>query len=144
MISLDWCRPKDPPISLGAASILATLKQKQLDFLHFQYNVNDPKFKVKDIISEVEQYISRDDTLLGIGAYIWNEHHIQEILKCLRSNSKAKLLIGGPQVSYCGRRLDDLYPGAHIFIRGSGAARIWLKRGGKPLSIIINETHQKL
>lgn len=54
-----------------------------------------------------------------MGAYVWNEAHIQHILKNIVAEGfPGQIILGGPQISYTSNNLEKLYPEAHIFIRG--------------------------
>ena len=101
LLSLDWCRPKDPPISLGAASILTQLQKGGVAATALQYNVNDPKFDSDAVVNCVFAQKPDRRTLLGIGAFVWNEPHLQRILSLLRQyRFPGSILLGGPQISY--------------------------------------------
>lgn len=118
-LSLDWCRPKDPPISLGAASILSHLRKHEIDATPLSYNVNSPDFNTEAVIQDVFANNPNKHTLLGIGAFVWNEKSLQDILFKLHGyNFPGKILLGGPQVSYAAENLDEYYPLADIFCRG--------------------------
>jgi len=58
--------------------------------------------------------------LLALGVYVWNESHVQEIIKTVRNRGfKGSIVLGGPQISYVGKGdLVGLYPRADYFIRG--------------------------
>mgnify|MGYP003387918779 CR=1 FL=1 len=47
MIALDWTRPKDPPLSLGHASIFANLIRHKIDVQARSWAVNAPGFDLK-------------------------------------------------------------------------------------------------
>jgi len=118
-LSLDWCRPKDPPISLGAASIISHLRKHKVDVTPLSYNVNSPHFDTDAVIQDIFASSPNEHTLLGIGAFIWNETTLQDILSKLHSyNFPGKVLLGGPQVSYATANLEEYYPLANIFCRG--------------------------
>lgn len=118
MVALDWTRSKDPPISLGHASILANLQRFHIDATSRAYSVNHQHFKAQ----EVSDYIlsnSDVDTDVALGAFVWNEKAMQEILDTLRKEGfPGRIIIGGPQVSYVKRGLEKYYPQADIFVRG--------------------------
>ena len=56
-LSLDWCRPKDPPISLGAASIVSHLRSHNVDVSSVSYNVNSPQFDTDAVVHGILQAI---------------------------------------------------------------------------------------
>src|SRR5476649_629849 len=83
--SLDWTRPKDPPLSLGHASILANLRKHNVSVIPGSWAVNDPKFtyqKTRDFILEHAD----DKTDVALGAFVWNEIATQKILSDLKKN----------------------------------------------------------
>ena len=118
-LSLDWCRPKDPPISLGAASIVSHLRSHNVDVAPLSYNVNSPQFDTDVIVHDIFASNPNECTLLVIGAFIWNETNLQDILSKLRQYKfPGKILLGGPQVSYATSNLEEYYPLVDIFCRG--------------------------
>lgn len=118
-LSLDWCRPKDPPLSLGAASILTSLVKAGIDSTPLSYNVNTSCFQVEEALDDVFALQPDKYTLLGLGAFVWNERHIQRMLTGLTQHRfPGKILVGGPQISYCTGNLEYYYPQADIFCRG--------------------------
>ena len=84
MVALDWTRPKDPPMSLGHASILANLVKHGIEVLEKSYSVNHANFQVDNVIDFVLNNSSKDTTDFGIGAFVWNEIHVQKIIKTLK------------------------------------------------------------
>ena len=119
LLSLDWCRPKDPPISLGAASILTQLQKGGVAATALQYNVNDPKFDSDAVVNCVFAQKPNRRTLLGIGAFVWNEPYLQRILSLLRQyRFPGAILLGGPQISYTTCNPTVHYPTVDVFCRG--------------------------
>lgn len=118
LISLDWTRPKDPPMALGHASILAKMRQKDFPVIERSYAVNKPEFSTNSVVEFILQN-SKQNTDLAIGAFIWNENALQTILAQIRGEGfKGRIILGGPQVSYVKSGVDHYYPSADIFIRG--------------------------
>lgn len=117
-VALDWTRPKDPPLSLGQASILAALKHHNIPHTAKAWSVNQPTFS----IAEVQQFIMKnasEKTDLALGAYVWHEPQTQTLLKNLkRDGFPGHIILGGPQISYVKCDLEKFYPEADIFIRG--------------------------
>lgn len=118
LIALDWTRPKDPPLSLGHASICAFAKKSNINYDQRSWSVNSPHFSAK----EVSNYImnsNKKNSDVAFGVYIWNENEIQKILNNLKSDSfMGRIMLGGPQISYTKQNLELLYPQADVFIRG--------------------------
>ena len=107
LISLDWVRNKDPKVSLGHGSILAKLfADKQLqdndfEIKSFEYDVKDSFQFFDDFCYDVAlKSSSNKPDMIAMGAFVWNEAHIQKILAFLRNdlNYNGKLTLGGPQV----------------------------------------------
>ncbi len=79
LIALDWIRPKDPPMSLGVASIKAMLEQRAVSNITSSWSVTNADFHPK----RITQYILENQdqqTDLAIGAFVWNEDAVQLIL----------------------------------------------------------------
>jgi radical SAM superfamily enzyme YgiQ (UPF0313 family) len=118
LLSMDWTRPKDPPMSLGQASILANLRQYNIDVIAKAWSVNHPSFKYADIYDFI-MFNSTNNTDIALGTYIWHEPQTQLLLNDLKkSNFSGRIILGGPQVSYTKKNLEHYYPQADIFIRG--------------------------
>ena len=118
LISLDWGRTKDPPLSLGHASILTHMTLSGLDVIPSSWSVADPHFKVEDVIDFIMKHAG-DSRDVGLGAFVWNEPHIQRIIRTLKRRSfPGRIILGGSQVSYTKRDLETYYPEVDIFVRG--------------------------
>jgi radical SAM superfamily enzyme YgiQ (UPF0313 family) len=75
-----------------------------------------------------------DQLDIGIGAYVWNEPILQKLLPKLRKNGfYGRIILGGPQISYVERGLEELYPDADVFIRGPAETALLatVQRGGR-------------
>lgn len=118
LIALDWTRPKDPPISLGQASIVANALKHNVPIISQSWAVNQPTFTPTDVVRFVKQHETAD-TAVALGGYIWNEHATQHIIKQLKHEKFAgPIILGGPQVSYTGRGIEKFYSDVDIFVRG--------------------------
>lgn len=119
LVSLDWCRPKDPPISLGSASILSNLLKQGVAAKSLSYNVNNLHFNVDHVIQDIFDHKPSKTTLVALGTFIWNEVHIQTILKLLdKYKFSGTVLLGGPQISYTTVHPQMYYSNVDIFCRG--------------------------
>ena len=124
LVSLDWTRPKDPPLSLGHASILANLVKKGVNVSSLEYSVNSPSYSWTQVVGDIEKTLksfgrSSPHTDIGIGAFIWNEISVQNITESLRQlGFPGRVIVGGPQVSYSPPGIEREYPFADVFIRG--------------------------
>ncbi|MCE3233183.1 MAG: radical domain protein [Rickettsiaceae bacterium] len=136
LTALDWTRPKDPPLSLGHASILANLNQHQIPVKSHSWSVNAADFSWKDVVSYAMGHAS-EKTDFAIGAFVWNEKATQNIISSLKAQGfPGKVILGGPQISYVKEGLSSYYPDADIFIRGYGEeaiARLYTSDKEKPV-----------
>jgi radical SAM superfamily enzyme len=118
VVSLDWTRPKDPPLSLGHASIIANLKAHQIDVSERSWSVNSPEFQTHEVLDFVFTSVD-SNTDVAFGAFVWNEKYLQEILKKIKAKKfPGRVILGGPQISYVKTNIESFYPEADIFIRG--------------------------
>jgi radical SAM superfamily enzyme YgiQ (UPF0313 family) len=119
LVSLDWFRPKDPPVSLGTASIATNLLKHNIDVKCLPFNVNIPNFSTDEVVQKIFDFKPTKDTLLGVGAYVWNEPFLQDILFKLKAfGFPGATILGGPQISYSTTHPQLYYPHADIFCRG--------------------------
>jgi len=118
LISLDWTRPKDPPLSLGHASILTNLISNGVEVNANAWSVNNPTFLVQDVLDFIfDNAASEMDVALG--AFVWNEAHIHEITRTLKKERyPGRVILGGAQISYLKKGLEGYYPYADVFVRG--------------------------
>ncbi len=136
LLSLDWTRPKDPPLSLGQASIVAKLNQAKIPVEHKAWAVNHESFRIDDVLEFVmaNAGVGVD---LALGAFVWHEPHTQVLLDTLKRNQfPGKIILGGPQVSYTKEGLEQYYPQADVFVRGYGEdalASLFLSELEQPL-----------
>src|SRR3990167_4521622 len=118
LVSLDWTRPKDPPLSLGHASLLANIKHQNITVSEKSWAVNSDDFSHHQVTDFIMQHAS-DNSDVGLGAFVWNEKAVQNILNDLRRYQfPGRVILGGPQVSYVKQGLENFYPQADIFVRG--------------------------
>jgi radical SAM superfamily enzyme YgiQ (UPF0313 family) len=119
LMALDWTRPKDPPISLGHASLLANLHKNNMPVITKTYSVNSIYFSIDELIEFAFENANHSKTLLAFGVFIWNEKIIQTIIKRLKQeNFRGIIVLGGPQISYTQISPEKFYPQTDIFIRG--------------------------
>ena len=122
---MPWGRDKDPRVPLGHASLIAVLNMKpEINYHSIIKPINDANFDVMDIFNEIQTIIDKDPQItfdIAFGVYVWAEEAIQALLKMLRSSGfHGRIILGGPQISYCGEGLEKNYPEADIFVRGYG------------------------
>ena len=137
LISFDHRRPKDPPMSLAVASIVANLQAHRMEYGVVTTNVNaaaaatpgeaasDTSLTVAGVVGGVLDTAlgaewARPDTDLWVGAFVWCEPHVQRLLADLRRHGfPGRVCVAGPQVSYAAPgTLEQYYPHAHLFVRG--------------------------
>ena len=118
LLSLDWTRPKDPPMSLGHASLLANLHYHNVNAIPGSWAVNSPNFSPQQVTDFIMSR-SNAGVDVALGVFVWNERAIQSILNDLkRYKFPGRIILGGPQVSYVKKGLEAFYPQADVFIRG--------------------------
>ncbi|MBN1203842.1 MAG: radical SAM protein [Myxococcaceae bacterium] len=124
LMSIDWSREKDPRLPLGHASIVAALRQVGGDVQAFSFAINQAAFSEECIlwtILDSARGAEPEQVDVGIGVYVWNDRVVKRLLVALRRNGfKGRLILGGPQISYAGAGLEQLYPEADAFVRGYG------------------------
>jgi hypothetical protein len=122
LVSLDWTRPKDPPLSLGHAAILSHLNAHQITVHPASWAVNSKNFRPEQVVDFILSQ-AHPDMDLGLGAFVWNETAIQFILTELKKyHFSGRIILGGPQISYVKNNypmaLEKFYPQVDIFVRG--------------------------
>ena len=125
LVEMPWGRDKDPRIPLGHASLIAVLNMNpEIKYHSIIKPINSANFDVIDIFNEIQTIIDKDPQTtydIAFGVYVWAEEAIQSLLKMLRpSGFHGRIILGGPQISYCGQGLEKNYPEADIFVRGYG------------------------
>ena len=124
LVDLPWTRPKDPRVPLGHASIRATAEAAGLDVRPVVVPLTDPGFSVDRVFSRVLAAAWEaldEDLLVAIGAYVWNEPYLPELTARLRSALPgARIVVGGPQVSFAEAPAQHLYPETDAVVRGAG------------------------
>ena len=125
LIEMPWGRDKDPRVPLGHASLMAVLNMnEQLDCHSIVQPINEDKFDVGSIFEQILLIIDgkkHTDLDIAFGVYVWAEEAIQDLLQMLREfGFNGRIILGGPQISYCAEGLEELYPHADVFVRGYG------------------------
>jgi radical SAM superfamily enzyme YgiQ (UPF0313 family) len=123
LIALDWTRPKDPPLSLGHASILALAKQHKIDVTERSWSVSSESFRAEQVAEHILSFncASLD---VALGVYVWNEAEVRRVLDLIDKQFRGRIILGGPQISHTKGDLENLYPHADIFIRGFAESAI--------------------
>lgn len=125
LVDFYWTRDKDPRVPLGHASILATLKAlTDVDVRSVVMPVNIGRLSPENVASKILEEVSGfsdADVDIAIGAYIWAEDLLHPVLHELRRRGfGGRIILGGPQISYQGPGLEEIYPTVDAFIRGYG------------------------
>lgn len=125
LVALPWQQDGHQAIPLGHASILARLQSEpSLNVASIVRPVNATEFSSSDVADEILEAVGESDAGavdVAIGAYVWNDRAVREIVANLRQRSfNGRIILGGPQISYAGVGLEALYPGVSAFIRGAG------------------------
>jgi radical SAM superfamily enzyme YgiQ (UPF0313 family) len=127
-LSMDWYRTKDPRTPLAMASIQAYYEEHRQEAVlsnFISYDLADDQFNIDHVISSIRTY---QPDLIAWGTYIWNESQTQAIIQALIEHKiPAKVILGGPQITFAGNELDKTYPRVDYFVKGSGEEPfVWL------------------
>lgn len=139
LVDLYWTRDKDPRVPLGHASLLASLlRDPTIEVAAVVMAVNAEGTTPEAITARILRHtrdLRTDQVDIAIGAYVWAEHILQRVLPALRTAGfSGRIILGGPQISYAGPGVADLYPEADAFVRGYGedALLALAKASGRP------------
>jgi hypothetical protein len=123
LVELPWGRNKDPRVPLGHASLLASLKiHTASEIFSVVECINDDDFAVSKVFDKIFHHLqAKHISTIAFGVYVWSEDAIQQLIKKIKeAGFLGKIVLGGPQISYCGSTLEENYPLADIFVRGYG------------------------
>ncbi len=123
LVAFGWWRDKDPPLPLGHASNLAALRRVPgLDVRSVVVPANGDLDDPEDVADSILMHAAgcpAADVDIAVGAYVWAEERLKAILPLLRRRGfRGRIILGGPQISYSGAGIEDLYPQADVFVRG--------------------------
>ena len=123
LVDLYWTRDKDPRIPLGHGSLLASLRENEdLDVRSVVVPVNAEHHTAATTAEAILGHargVPSGQVDIAIGAYAWGEGLIRDLLSALRARGfEGRIILGGPQISYCSSGLKAHYPEADGFIRG--------------------------
>lgn len=123
LIAMPWTSKHDDFAPLGHESLISSLKQdSRLNVEEIIQPVCDGEFLAEDLSKQVMSLaygIPSENIDVGVGVYVWNDKQVKELLRSLRAkNFKGRIILGGPQITYAGVGLEQIYPEADIFIRG--------------------------
>ncbi|MDP2270502.1 MAG: radical SAM protein [Archangium sp.] len=140
LVDFCWTRDKDPRVPLGHASLLASLRAVPgLDVRTVVVAVNAGLQRPEEVAAVILDHATGCDSTnvdVAFGAYVWGEDLLRAVLSALRRRGfRGRIILGGPQISYAGPGLEELYPEADAFVRGYGEdALVSITRApGRPL-----------
>ena len=73
-----------------------------------------------NIIDFAESILSENPEILSFSCYIWNIEKTIEVCKYVKSKSKVKIVLGGPEVSYRAKDVLNNYPFIDYVLSGEG------------------------
>jgi len=125
LVDFPFMRDKDPRVALGHASLLANLaavSAAEVVSMVVPVDGAAPSVAaVADRILDEARGRSDDEVDFAVGAYVWCERELVDLLRLLRRRGfRGRIILGGPQISYSGPGLEQLYPEADVFVRGYG------------------------
>ena len=124
LVELPWGRNKDPRVPLGHASLLASLKiHTTCEVISVVECINDDDFSVDKVFDRISSHLQTKENIstIAFGVYVWSEDAIQQLINKIKEiGFLGRIVLGGPQISYCGATLEENYPHADIFVRGYG------------------------
>lgn len=119
LVAFDWTREHDPRVPLGHASIEACLRAAGVEITPHVFSV-----RTLDIEGEsrvVQDILDARREVVAIGVYAWNDPVVRRVIRGVRAQSSAQIVLGGPQITYAPvEQLKAWYPEADVFIRGPG------------------------
>ena len=128
LIALTWAKDNATPTPVGHASLVASLSEVNgLEVREIVQAVNLEDFAFERLVESVRQHLSgpAEKTDIAIGAYVWNDVVVRDLLKALRERGvQNRIILGGPQVSNAPACLEHTYPEADVFIRGQAESAL--------------------
>ena len=105
-------------MSLGHASIVAAATAAQVNIHPKSWSISSPDFKCEEIVDFIMSNLHAPADV-ALGVFVWNEPFVKRILSSLTTfNFRGRIILGGPQISYVKKGLENYYPEADVFIRG--------------------------
>jgi len=125
--ALDVDRDRYSYMSMAMGSLMASVRERARCPTRLTSTFKEPEMVAAEHVKEHVTSIfktyasggaSRGD--LAMGAFIWNDALVRELVPRLRqSGFEGRIILGGPQVTHApGGTLEEMYPGVDIFIRG--------------------------
>jgi hypothetical protein len=109
LVDFFWTRDQDPRVPLGHASLLTALRQRfsgEVRSVVLPVNAGELRAdRVAELLLDHTRGVPPEDVDLAIGAYVWAESLIQQVLPLVRDGGfRGRIILGGPQISYAGPR----------------------------------------
>lgn len=129
IVALPWVQVSGDLAPLGHASLVAALKRESnLEIRQVIQPISNDEFSMtglaNHVMAEVEG-LPHKDVDVGVGVYVWNDKHVKGLLHSLRDRGfEGRIVLGGPQISYAGPGLEQIYPEANAFVRGYAEAAL--------------------
>jgi hypothetical protein len=129
MVAMPWSHERDAHAPLGHASLVAALKhESNLEIRQVIQSVSNDEFSITGLADHVMvevEGLPHKEVDVGVGVYVWNDKHVKGLLHSLRDRGfEGRIVLGGPQISYAGPGLEQIYPEANAFIRGYAEAAL--------------------
>lgn len=91
------------------------LKKQGFDVDFAEYTINEPKGSV------LRKLYAANAAVYGFSCYIWNISEVLSLAEDLKKlKPQSKIVLGGPEVSFCGEELIEKYPFLDAVICGEG------------------------
>ena len=75
----------------------------------------------RDLFESAKEIIALKPDLLCFSCYIWNISYIKQLVKVVKTElPKVKILLGGPEVSYCAEKVLQELPPVDFICVGQG------------------------
>ncbi len=95
-----------------------------MDVRAFSFAINNSGFSEEQVLRSILDGAlgtESDQVDVALGVYVWNDGVVKRLLVALRQHGfRGRIVLGGPQVSYAGAGLEQIYPEADAFVRGYG------------------------
>jgi len=119
-------RSKDPASPPGHATLAAAMRQDGA--IHVNVVLLDTGSPMKEQLGRILDAVEMtdDEPWIALGAYVFNERVVRELLLHLRCwRNRSRIVLGGPSISFTDAgQLETNFPGADYFIRGYAEAAL--------------------
>ena len=91
----------------------------------------------------LDRILNENADMIAFSTYIWNRELVLKLAEIVKNKTKAKILLGGPEVSYNQREIFETYPFVDYIISGEGEEPIYKLLSGVPVDEIDGISHKK-